>query len=97
MRAMEGCVWRDRERWRLRHITFPQCIKGTSLSVTHTVRMGGKGVGDGEGEREREREGQREEETEMKRMRKRKQERRGLVFFCPTFSFFLFHCSIPHQ
>lgn len=55
MRAMEGCVWRDRERWRLRHITFPQCIKGTSLSVTHTVRMGGgKGVGDGEGERERE-------------------------------------------
>lgn len=33
--AREG----GRERWRLRHITFPQCIKGTGLSVTHTVRM----------------------------------------------------------
>lgn len=69
MRAMEGCVWRDRERWRLRHITFPQCIKGTSLSVTHTVRMGGKGVGDGEGARERRAEGggDRDEEDEEKR------------------------------
>lgn len=58
---------------------------------------GGWGWRGRERAREREREGQREEETEMKRMRKRKQERRGLVFFCPTFSFFLFHCSIPHQ
>lgn len=87
MGGMEGRVWRGRERWRLRHITFPQCIKGTGLSVTHTVRMG-RGGGDGEGG---EREGQREEETERKRMRKREKERRGLVFFYPTFGFF----SIP--
>lgn len=31
---------RRREGWRLRHITFPQCIKGTGLSVTHTVGGG---------------------------------------------------------
>lgn len=34
---------RRQEGWRLRHITFPQCIKGTGLSVTHTVRKGGRG------------------------------------------------------
>lgn len=72
MRAMEGCVWRDRERWRLRHITFPQCIKGTSLSVTHTVRMGGEGGWGWRGrERARERRaeggGDRDEEDEEKR------------------------------
>lgn len=75
MRAMEGCVWRDRERWRLRHITFPQCIKGTSLSVTHTVRMGGgRGLGmarERESERARERRaeggGDRDEDDEEKR------------------------------
>lgn len=42
-------------RW-LRHMTFPQCIEGTGLSVTHTV-----GVGRG-GEREQEKGRGREKE-----------------------------------
>lgn len=54
--GMEGRVWRGREEmWRLRHITFPQCIKGTGLSVTHTVRMGRGGGVMERGERRRRR------------------------------------------
>lgn len=56
----------------IRHVTFPQCIKGTGLSVTHTVRMG---RGGGDGGEERGREGQREEEKETERKRMRKRER----------------------
>ncbi len=71
MGGMEGRVWLGREKRRLRHITFPQCIKGTGLSVTHTVGWGGVEVmerrererraeGGGGGDREEEDEGERE-------------------------------------
>lgn len=64
---------RRQEGWRLRHITFPQCIKGTGLSVTHTVRKGG-GEGDGE-----ETEGGRDGGDRM-------EERRSLLSYLPSFS-----------
>lgn len=57
--------------WRLRHTTFPQCIKGTGLSVTHTVRKGGEDVEEAEGGRDG---GDRFEE------------RRSLLSFLPSFS-----------
>lgn len=73
------------EMWRLRHITFPQCIKGTGLSVTHTVRMGRGGW---KGEREREKEGQREEDDEEEREEERVFFPLPLYFFLQFLSFF---------
>lgn len=70
----------------IRHITFPQCIKGTGLSVTHTVRMG-RGGGDGERERE-------DDKEDRARQRGK---RGGLGFFIlpfVSFSFPLFHPPI---
>lgn len=81
MGGMEGSAWRGREWWRLRHITFPQCIKGTGLSVTHTVRLG-RGGGDG---KERGRRRRRPRERGWGRERQREEERRSLVFL--TFHF----------
>ena len=94
MGEMEGRVWRGREGWRLRHITFPQCIKGTGLSVTHTVGMG---RGGGEGERERERRAEGGGDSEEEDEEEREGERMGLVFFVLPLLFFLFHRSILHQ
>lgn len=62
-------VAREGEMWRLRHITFPQCIKGTGLSVTHTVRTV-RGGGDEEG-------GEKEREGEKGRERRRWRRQRG--------------------
>lgn len=88
------CQWRGGE-WRLRHITFPQCIEGTGLSVTHTVRMGREEV---MGRRKQEREG----ETEKGRGRRREEEDEGeregkeeSGIFWSYLSFF--HHSIPHK
>lgn len=69
------------ERWRLRHVTFPQCIKGTSLPVTHTVRTGRgwwrEETGKGRGRRRR-------RQRWRGWGRKKRRERRGLeFFFCP--------------
>lgn len=95
MGGMEGSAWWGRERWRLRHITFPQCIKGTGLSVTHTVRLG-RGGGDGEERRSERRaegggEGDREKGGGEERERERAgKEESGLFFFCLTFHFLFF-------
>lgn len=93
MGEMEGRVWRGREGWRLRHITFPQCIKGTGLSVTHTVGMG-RGGGEGERERERRAEGggDSEEEDEEERERERG---RGWVWSFLSYLCYFFSSIAP--
>lgn len=97
----EGIEWWGRGRWRLRHITFPQCIKGTGLSVTHTVRIGGVmgGGGDGEGSK-REREKEREKGRGRRRQRGRgwgRGKRKGGVwsFFVLPYVFFPFFSIAP--